>query len=369
MNFIPISQPSITQLEIDYVTDAIKSGWVSSLGEYINKFESEFASFCGTKHAIAVSNATVGLHLALVALGIKCDDEVIIPDLTFVATGNAVKYVGAKPVIVDVDKESLCIDAGSILQSITKKTKAIIPVHLYGHPANMEAINKIAKDHGLFVIEDAAEAHGAETNGKRVGCFGDVAVFSFYGNKIITSGEGGMITTDNDKIYSKLKYLRDHAMSPEKRYWHAEVGFNYRMTNLQAALGLAQFRRIGELIHKKIEIFTWYQEELSGIDGISLNRSKPNVKNVYWMVCLEIKEYTEAKRDSLIKSLKERGIDSRPYFYPLSDMPIYNKCNDTSTCNAHDIYKIGINLPSFFDMTREQVMFICKNIREVIRAV
>ena len=363
MNFIPISQPSITQLEIDYVNDAVRSGWVSSLGEYITKFESEFASFCGAKYALSVSNATVGLHLSLVALGIGKDDEVIIPDLTFVATGNVVKYVNAKPVIVDIDPDTLCIDANDINKAITKNTRAIIPVHLYGHPADMNKINEIAKENNLLVIEDAAEAHGAEIDGRRVGSFGDVGVFSFYGNKIITSGEGGMITTNNKNLYERLKFLRDHAMSSEKRYWHTEVGFNYRMTNLQAALGLAQLRRIEDLIQKRIEIFEWYKEGLFGAENISLNRTQAGIKNVYWMICLEILDYTEKQRDDFLVKLKEKGIDGRPYFYPLSDMPIFD---DTNTYNAHNVYKTGLNLPSFFDITKEQVLSICKTIKEIL---
>ena len=217
MNFIPISQPSITQKEINYVTDAIQSGWVSSLGKYIDTFEEKFAVYCGTKYAVATSSGTTALHLALVSLGVTADDEVIIPDFTFVATASAVKYIGAKVITVDIDEDTLCIDPHAIEKAITSKTKAIIPVHLYGHPANMEAINKIAKKHNLFVVEDAAEAHGSEINGKRVGSLSHAGIFSFYGNKIITSGEGGMITTSDEHLYKKLKYLRDHAMSQDKR--------------------------------------------------------------------------------------------------------------------------------------------------------
>jgi len=268
MSFIPISKPSITKKEIAYVTDAVRSGWVSSLGKYIDMFEEKFAAYCGTKYAVATSNGTTALHLVLAALGITARDEVIISDLTFVATGNAVKYTGAKVVTVDIEEETLCIKPEAIKKAITSKTKAIIPVHLYGHPANMEEINKIAKKHNLFVIEDAAEAHGAEVNGKKVGSLGHAGVFSFYGNKIITTGEGGMITTNDEELYKKMRYLRDHAMSKEKRYWHTEVGFNYRMTNLQAALGVAQLERIDELLAKKEEIFKWYQEGLKDVKGI-----------------------------------------------------------------------------------------------------
>ncbi|GLI54148.1 DegT/DnrJ/EryC1/StrS family aminotransferase [Thermodesulfovibrio yellowstonii] len=363
MSFIPISKPSITKKEIAYVTDAVRSGWVSSLGKYIDMFEEKFAAYCGTKYAVATSNGTTALHLVLAALGITAGDEVIISDLTFVATGNAVKYTGAKVVTVDIEEETLCIKPEAIKKAITSKTKAIIPVHLYGHPANMEEINKIAKKHNLFVIEDAAEAHGAEVNGKKVGSLGHAGVFSFYGNKIITTGEGGMITTNDEELYKKMRYLRDHAMSKEKRYWHTEVGFNYRMTNLQAALGVAQLERIDELLAKKEEIFKWYQEGLKDVKGIRLNRQASWAKNVYWMVCLELDDYTEFQRDEFIQRLKSNNIDSRPYFYPLSDMPMYD---DADTPIAHKVYKRGLNLPSYFDITKEEVDYICEKVKEIL---
>ncbi|RLA07957.1 MAG: aminotransferase DegT [Gammaproteobacteria bacterium] len=361
--FIPISQPSITQKEIDYVTDAIKSGWVSSLGKYIDEFETKFAKYCNTKYALATSNGTTALHLTLVALGITSEDEVIIPDFTFVATGSAVKYIGAKVVTVDIEEDTLCIDPKEIERSITAKTKAIIPVHLYGHPADMIAINKIAKKYNLFVVEDAAEAHGAEVNGKKVGGLSDAGIFSFYGNKIITSGEGGIITTNNKKLYDKMKLLRDHAMSKNKRYWHTEVGFNYRMTNIQAALGVAQFDRIDELLEKKKKIFEWYQDGLKDISNIKLNFQKDGYKNVYWMVCIEFDRYKEKQRDRFIVNLKKQGIDSRPFFYPVSDMPMYDNCDTPIT---HKVYQRGINLPSYFDIKKSDVEYIVKAVKELV---
>ena len=363
MNFIPISQPSIGEKEIEYVTDAVSSGWVSSLGKYIDMFEEKFAKFCDTKYAVATSNGTTALHLTLVSLGITKDDEVIIPDFTFVATASAVKYINAKVVTVDIEEDTLCISPEAIRNAITSKTKAIIPVHLYGHPANMEEINKIAKEYNLFVVEDAAEAHGAEVNGKKVGGLGNAGIFSFYGNKIITSGEGGMITTNSKELYEKLKYLRDHAMSKDKRYWHTEVGFNYRMTNLQAALGVAQFERIDELLAKKKEIFEWYHEALKDIENIKLNFQKDGYKNVYWMICVEIIGYNENKRDNLLLRLKENNIDGRPFFYPISDMPMYER-HDTPI--THKVYQRGLNLPSYFDITKEQVQYICKKIKGIL---
>jgi perosamine synthetase len=363
INYIPISRPSITQKEIDYVTDAVKSGWVSSLGKYVEKFEKTFCEYCDTKYALTTANGTVALHLALTALGINQEDEVIVPDFTFVATANAVKYLGAKVITVDIDEETYCISPKAIEKAITSKTKAIVPVHLYGHPANMDEINKIANNNNVFVIEDAAEAHGAEINGKKVGGLGEAGIFSFYGNKIITSGEGGMITTNNHILYEKMKYLRDQAMSSEKRYWHTEIGFNYRMTNLQAALALAQLERINIILDKKIEIFSWYQNQLNNIKGIKLNSKLDNYKNVYWAICIELLDFSETERDSIIAKLNENNIDSRPYFYPISEMPMYSSVYNPVT---KLISKRGINLPSYYDITQDQVLYICKELKKLL---
>lgn len=363
--FLPVSRPSITSKEIEYVTAAIASGWVSSLGEYITAFEERFAEFCGSRFALTCNNGTTALHLALVTLGVQAGDEVIIPDLTFVATANAVRYVNAVPVVVDIDPETLCIDPAAVEAAITPKTKAIIPVHLYGHPANMPAIMAIAEKHGLLVIEDAAEAHGAAIHGKRVGSWGHCACFSFYGNKIITSGEGGMITTDDEAFYQRAKYLRDHAMSPTKRYWHTEIGYNYRMTNLQAALGLAQLERIDEILPKKQQIFAWYEQELAGIPGVRLNRTAAWATNVYWMVIMEVDGFGEAERDAFMQQLRSLQVDSRPYFYPLSQMGDYGVVNTPVT---YAVYQKGVNLPSYFDMEQRDVARVCAAVRKCLMA-
>ncbi len=363
MNYIPISRPSITQKEIDYVTDAVKSGWVSSLGKYVEKFEKMFCEYCDTKYALTTTNGTVAFHLALSALWINQEDEVIVPDFTFVATANAVKYLGAKVITVDIDEETYCISPKAIEKAITSKTKAIVPVHLYGHPANMDEINKIAKTNNVFVIEDAAEAHGAEINGEKVGGLGEAGIFSLYGNKIITSGEGGIITTNNHILYEKMKYLRDQAMSYEKRYWHTEIGFNYRMTNLQAALALAQLERINKILDKKLEIFSWYHNYLNNIKGIKLNPKLDNYKNVYWVICIELLNFSENERDTLMAKLNEKHIDSRPYFYPISEMPMYSSVYTPVT---KLISKRGINLPSYYDITQDQVLYICKELKKLL---
>ena len=363
--FIPISEPSITKKEIEYVTKAVKSGWVSSLGDYIIGFENRFAEFVGTKFALTTSSGTTALHLALAGLGINKGDEIIIPDLTFVATANAVKYLGATPVFADIDPKTWCLDPASVRRLISVRTKVIIPVHLYGFPADMIEINKIAKENGLLVIEDTAEALGAAINNKRVGSFGNCGVFSFYGNKIITTGEGGMITTNDNRFYERVKYLRDHAMSKEKRYWHTELGYNYRITNIQAALGLAQLTRIDSIIKKKIKIFTWYKKYLGESDLYTLNPEKVGVKNVFWMVCLLLSKHASIERDEFMKELKEAKIDSRPFFYPMSQLPMYNS-GIINPC-SYDIAKRGLNLPSSFNLSHEEVSYISEKIVELLQ--
>lgn len=350
-NFFPVSMPSITTLEHELVLDAVKSGWISSLGPYITEFEQGFADFCGTRHAVAVSNGTVAIHLALVALGIGPGDEVIVPDLSFIATANAVRHAGATPVFADIDPGNLCLDPADLHKRLSSRTKAIMPVHLYGHPAEMQAINTFADEHGLLVIEDAAEAHGASIAGQRVGSFGVCATFSMYANKNLTTGEGGVITTQDDDLAARLRHLRDHAMSREKRYWHDEVGYNYRMTNLQAALGCAQLRRADDLLGRRNQLMAWYEAALAD-SAIRLNRRSPWATPSYWMICAEIEGLNEATRQDFMVSLREQGVDTRPYFYPMSDMPYFEQAD---TPVAHEVYARGLNLPSYVDLTRDDI--------------
>ena len=362
--FYPASIPSIGELEIQYVTDAVRSGWVSSLGAYVTRFEADFAAFCGVDNAISVSNGTVALHLALVGLKIGAGDEVIIPDLSFIATANAVLMSGAKPVFCDIDSETLCIDPDAIEALITPNTKAIIPVHLYGHPANMPAITRISAAHDLEVIEDAAEAHGAEIDGLRVGRFGHCATFSFYGNKNLTTGEGGMITTNDAELAERLRMLRDHAMSATERYWHMELGYNYRITNLQAAVGCAQLERADELLNGRAEVYEMYASALAATSGIRINRTANWAHNTYWMVCAEINGLCQEKRHECMRELRERGIDTRPYFYPMSDMPYLEPA---PTPVAHAVSQIGINLPTYIGLTEADVGYISEQLITVVR--
>lgn len=359
----PVSRPSVTSLEVSYVTEAVSSGWISSLGPYVTRFEEQFAAFCGVEEAISVANGTVALHLALHAYGIGPGDEVVVPDLSFIATANAVLMTGAKPVFCDVEPETLCIDPALIEGLVTPQTRAIMPVHLYGHPADMPAINRVAARRGLKVIEDAAEAHGAEINGRRVGGLGDCAAFSFYGNKNLTTGEGGMVTTNDRAFAQRCRMLRDHAMSPMRRYWHEELGYNYRITNLQAALGCAQLDRAEELLSARVQLFETYERCLSGAPGIRLNRTANWAHNSYWMICAEVDGLSEQSRASLMAELKRRGVDTRPYFYPMSSMP-YLETADTPV--SHAVAQIGLNLPTYIGLEEPDVRYIADQLQQSV---
>lgn len=362
--FIPVSMPHLVSKEVEYVTDAVKSGWISSLGEYVTRFEEDFAKFCGTRDAICVSNGTAALHLALAACGVGAGDEVIMPDLSFIATANATLLAGARPVFCDVDQDSLCIDPSKIEALITPKTKAILPVHLYGHPADMHAIKAVADRHGLIVIEDAAEAHGSAIGGQLVGSFGECGTFSFYANKNLTTGEGGMVTTNDEELAEKLRYLRDHAMSPSRRYWHDQMGFNYRMTNLQAALGCAQLEQIDQFIARRRQLFDAYQERLVNVRGLRLNREANGTTNSYWMICVEIEHFDASTRDQFCAALKAHGVDTRPYFYPMSQMPYIDEPANTPV--AHRVSEKGLNLPTYLGLTEEDIDQVCSAVRHVM---
>lgn len=359
--FLPVAEPLLDGNELAYVTDCVKSGWVSSLGEYITQFEQSFAAFCGTRHAIAVSNGTVALHLALVVCGIGPGDEVMVPTLTFVATANAVRYTGATPVFVDSEAETWNIDPNKISERITARTKAIIPVHLYGHPANMKPILELAQHYNLRVIEDAAEAHGAQYMGTRVGNLGLINIFSFYGNKIITTGEGGMLTTNDDELAAKALYLRDHGMSPQKRYWHTELGYNYRMTNLQAALGVAQLERITEFIERKRRVAQLYNHYLGGIPGLTLPPQADWAASVFWMYSLLVGDDFPLTRDELQIELRKHSIDSRPFFFPIHSLPPYASMESFPI--AERLSRQGINLPSSITLSEIDI----RRVAEVIQ--
>ena len=360
---IPVAEPSLGEEELRNVIEAVKSGWISSKGKFIEEFEQKFAKHCDRKYGVVTANGTVALHLALTSLGIKKGDEVIVPDLTFVAVANTVAYCNAKPVFVDSHPDYWCMDPEKIEEKISKKTKAIIPVHIYGHPCDMDGIMDIVEDYDLYIVEDAAEAHGAEYKSKKVGSFGDISCFSFYGNKIITTGEGGMCLTDSEEIAEKMRMLRDHGMNPEKKYWHDVVGFNYRMTNLQAAVGVAQLEKMNEFVEKKREIAKRYSEGLKELEENGLIKLHPEMKwakSVYWMYSILVEDKCGMSRDELVQKFMEKGIETRPFFYPMHVMPPYK--NDGKFPAAEEISRKGINLPSGVSLTEKEIEQIARRI-------
>lgn len=366
MNRISVAQPTLNGNEREYVLDCIDSTWISSAGKYITAFEEAFARFCGAKHAIATNNGTTALHLALVALGLQAGDEVIIPTVTYIATANAVRYCGATPVLVDVLADTMNIDPAEIERKITARTKGIIPVHLYGHPAAMETINEIARKHKLWVVEDAAEAHGAEVHGRKVGTLGTCATFSFFGNKIITTGEGGMVTTDDDKLAETLRLFRGQGMDPKRRYWFPVIGFNYRMTNIEAALGLAQLENIEPALAFRAELASWYNQELADLKGeLVLPKQDEGTRHVYWMYTIFFRSGDGQRRDSLMKIMDEEGIETRPVFYPMHVLPPY--AEDTGYPVADTWAQRGINLPTHQGLSREDVARIAAVLRRALQ--
>jgi len=358
---IPVAEPEIGEEELKKVMEAVKSGWVSSKGPFIEEFEKSFSSYIGAKHGVATSNGTTALHLALSALGIGRGDKILVPSLTFVAVANAVTYTGAEPIFIDSHPEYWCIDPSKIEEKIDSQTKAIIVVHLYGHPCDMDEIMHIAEDHKLHVIEDCAEAHGAEYKGRKVGSFGIVSCFSFYGNKIITTGEGGMCLTNDEELAEKMRILEDHGMNPDKKYWHDVIGFNYRMTNLQAALGVAQLEKIHLLINKKRQIAITYKKLLQDLSSVTLAPEMPWAKNVYWLYSVLVKK---ALRDKIIEHLERQGIESRPFFYSIHILPPYK--HSLTLPVAEELSAKGLNLPSGPRLSENHIEEVVESLRDVL---
>lgn len=360
---IPISGPSISQKEINYVSDAVKNGWYENRDGYIQKFEQKFTKYLDIKYAIATSSCTGAMHLALAALKIKEGDEVILPDITWIATAAAVTYVGATPVFVDIDRDTWTIDPDSIKKAINKKTKGIIPVHLYGHPANMDEIIKIAKEYGLFVLEDAASSIGAEYKGKKTGGLGDAGAFSFHGTKLLVTGEGGMMVTNDDKIYERASFLANQGRDSKIPFFMNEIGYKYKMSNIQAALGLAQLERIDELIKKKKKIYEWYKSRLSTVKGIGLNIEKDWAKSTYWMSSIVLEDALPIDREEFRVKLKKKNIDTRPIFVPISSFPMFKKAKNPV---AEFIGGRGINLPSPLNLTKKQANYVSESVLKLI---
>jgi len=356
---IPVYRPSITDLEKKYVMDCMESSWISSKGEYIDLFEGSFKEKTGIGNATSVCNGTVALHLAMLSLGIGEGDEVIVPSLTYIASVNAITYVGAKPVFADSLLQSWQLDPKSVLEKITSRTRAIMVVHLYGQSCDMDSLRKIADDHNLFIIEDCAEAFGTTFNGIHAGNIGDIATFSFFGNKTITTGEGGMVASNNKDLLDKVVRLKSQGLAAGRQYWHDIVGYNYRMTNLACAIGLAQIQRSEEIMSKKLYIADRYRKAFNESRFI-FHEEVPETHHSYWMCSILVPE--NINRDELASYLLSKGIETRPVFYPVHTMPIY-EASDTLV-GAETISKLGINLPSFPDLTDDQISYITNTILE-----
>ena len=360
---IPVSTPSLGKKELEYITDAVETNWISSKGGYIESFEKKFAEYCGVKYGIATNTGTAALHLALVCLGIGKGDEVIVPNFTMISSALAVQYTGATPVFIDAEEDTWNIDASKIEDKINKNTKAIMPVHIYGHPCDMDKINKLAEKYKLFVIEDAAEAHGAEYNKKKAGSLGDVGCFSFYANKLITTGEGGMIVTNDKKIYDRAKSLRDLAFGDEQRFLHKEVGFNYRMTNMQAAIGVGQMTKIDKFLDIKRKNAKYYSHLLKRLKTINLPVEK-KVKNSYWMYGITIKENSKLSRDEIRKKLYDEGIDTRDFFMPMNEQPFFKHLqSDEDFPVSKKLSQTGLYLPSGLSLNKKVILDICNKLK------
>jgi len=362
---ISVAQPMLDGNELRYITECIETEWISSAGAYLEKFEAAFAEFAGTRYAVACANGTVAIHLALTALGVGPGDEVLVPTLTYIATANAVRYCGATPVLCESDARTLNIDVDDAAAKVTGKTVGIIPVHLYGHPADMDPLNAIAKKHNLWVLEDAAEAHGAQYRGRQCGSLATAGTFSFYGNKIITTGEGGMVTTDDPDLHGQLTLLRGQGMDPKRRYWFPVAGFNYRMTNMQAAVGLAQLERVQAFLEHRQRLATWYGKHLAELSGfLSLPFTETWAHHVYWMYTIILNEEFTDQRDALMSALSNDGIETRPVFFPLHIMPPYYEA-ESSFPVAERLAASGINLPTHGRITESDVKRVAASIKEL----
>lgn len=366
MDRISIAMPVFNGNEKKYLNECIDTGWVSANGRFIDEFQRKFAEFCGTKYALACSNGTVTLHLALLALGVGPGDEVIMPSFTYIATANAVKYCGAIPVFVDNEADTWNVDPAKIESAISSKTKAIIPVHIYGLPANMSEIMKISQKYSIPVIEDAAEAHGAMWQGKKVGSIGTIGSFSFFGNKIITSGEGGMLVTNDEELYERMKFLRSQGVDPKKRYWHLELAYNYRMTNMQAAVGLAQLENINWHMNERQRVADLYKKHLKGMEDYIIIQNVPALAtHSYWMFTVELTDKVKISRDEVMARMEGFNIEMRPAFYPMHIMPPYHNA-DLQLRNAEKIGSRGINLPTHSLLDEGHVEYIVEALNKSI---
>jgi len=369
---IPVSFPFLDENETKYALSALSEGAISGLyGNYLVRFEEEFARYSDCSFGVATNSGTTALHLALASLGIENKDEILVSTFTNMATFFAVIYQGAKPVPIDIEQDTLNIDPTLIEEKINDNTKAILVVHIYGHPVDMDPILRIAREYGLYVIEDCAEAHGALYKGKKVGSLGDVGCFSFYANKIITTGEGGMVTTNNSEIASKARSLKSLAFGYDNKFMHRDIGFGYRMTNLQAAIGCAQLEKINEIIERKREIAKYYNEKLKNLECFQIPIEKDYAKNVYWMYHIVLNEKSNLKRDAVMKELKDNGIETRESFIPYNMQNLFIKkgwVNRNDCPIANYVAKNGFYIPSGALLRKEELDYITRKLELIVGA-
>jgi perosamine synthetase len=372
MERIPISGPSITQKEIDYVTDAVSRCWYGDANLYHRKFQEAFATYMGSTYAMALPSCTSAIHLALAALGVGPGDEVVVPECTWIASAAPISYLGATPVFADVEEDTWCLSASSLRDRLTARTKAVISVDLYGSVPDYDALLEVCSVGRVALVEDAAEAIGSEYRGRRAGGFGAVGVFSFHGSKTLTTGEGGMLVTSRADLFERATVLQDHGRRPGDRlFFNAEVAFKYKMSSMQAALGLAQLERIDELVARKREIFSWYADELAGLNGVRLNHEPPRTKNSYWMVTVVLDETYDLPKVQLLERLSSEGIDARPFFFPLSSIPAYASLGGADTWRSRNpvSYRLSaqsVNLPSALNLTRPDVHRVCEALKQCL---
>lgn len=383
-DFIPLSIPNLSDLEKKYVIEALDDGWVSSVGPHVDKFEQRFAEFVGSKYAVACSSGTAALHVTLLLMGVEHGDEVLIPNLTFVATANAVAYAGAEPVLLDIDKSTLGIDTNSLQAFIKEHTeeknghlynlntgrrvKAILPVHMLGTPVDMNPLLELCRQNNIAVIEDATESLGSNYKGEPTGTLSEIACFSFNGNKVITTGGGGMITTDNEALAKRAKHITTTAKTDSVFFEHDEIGFNYRLVNILAALGLGQLERIDSFLEVKRKTQENYLNKLSGLEGVELFNAPDGYDSNYWLNMVSFSDQVIKDRGlrGLVEHFQQKGIQTRPMWTLIADLPIYSHCFKMPQINSVDLHKRSLSIPSSTCISENQIDRVVSAIKELL---
>jgi perosamine synthetase len=366
---IPVNEPTVGLRELEYVTECLSTGWISSAGRFIEAFEEAWAAYCDRRFGIAVANGTAALDVALRCCRLQPGDEVIMPSFTIISCAQAVVGAGATPILVDCDPETWCMDPGQVDAKLSARTRALMPVHIYGHPAEMAPLLALAEENGLAMVEDAAEAHGATYGGRRCGSFGDLSCFSFYANKIVTTGEGGMVLTDDETLATHARSLRNLCFGAGRRFVHEEIGFNYRMTNVQAAIGLGQVERVDEVVARKREVGRLYTEGLSGVAGLQLPVERASVTNVYWMYGVVLRDDTGLDAKEFARRLAECGVGTRPFFVGMHQQPVFLKrglFRDERYPVTERLSRMGLYLPSGTTLTDGDIQIVCEAVRKVL---